>query len=203
MENFNTATSETKKAKSFFSGPKIIFVILGIIVLGEFVYALKVLNSPLPPAPVQRKTVAPLSSAKISLNSPKLSYSLNEIVPVSVVVASGGRTLDGTDVIIHFDPKILEATSGAIVKGKTFDEYPLMTVDSKKGLVTVSGINSLKNGFKGAGQFIMINFKAKTTGKAAVVIDYKPGSTSDSNLVETETSKDILDGVDNLELIIQ
>lgn len=188
--------------KNFFSGPKIIFVILGIIILAEVIYAVKVLNSPTPPPPARRSAVV-TSSGKISLNVSKRSYAVNEVVPVSVTLDSGGRNLAGADLIIQFDSKILEATPGSLTKGSIFDEYPLLSVDMKKGLLSVSGINSLRNGFKGVGQFVYVNFKAKAKGNTSLIIDFKKNSTSDSNLVETGTSKDVLEVVNNLELSVQ
>lgn len=190
--------------KKFFSGPKIIFIILGIIILVEVIYTVKVLNSPTPPATsVQKKAGIEITQGKISLITSKTTYKVNEAILVSVVVDTGGRSLDGIDLIARFDPKVLTATSGAIVRGQIFDEYPVLSVDPKNGLFSVSGINTLKNSFKGTGQFVLLNLTAKAPGKTTLTIDFQKGSTSDSNLVETGTSKDILEVVGNLELTVQ
>lgn len=190
--------------KKLFTGPKIIFVILGIIILAEVIYAFKILSFPPAPSPVPRRSAAVVtSSGVISLNVPKTNYVVNEKIPVSVRIDSGGRTLDGADLIIRFDPKVLEATPGSLIAGSIFDEYPLLSADMKKGLVSVSGVNSTRAGFKGTGQFITVNFKARAKGNTSLIIDFEKGSTSDSNLVETETSKDILETVGNLELSVQ
>ena len=193
--------------KKLFSGPKIIFAILGIILLVEVVYAVRVLTAPAPspstPPPVSKNTVL-LTGGKISLNMPSQTGIMrNQVVPVKVMVESGGHDLDGVDLIISFDPKILEASAGGIIKGSIFDEYPLQSVDSKKGLIAISGISSLKNSFKGTGQFATINLKAKAPGKTVLTVDFAKGSTSDSNLVETGSAKDILEAVDNLELTVR
>lgn len=188
--------------KNFFTGPKIIFAILGVIILAEVIYAVKVLSSPTPPPPPRRSAVV-TSTGKISLNVPKTNYVVNEKIPVSVRLDSGGRTLDGADLIIRFDPKVLEATPGSLIAGSIFDEYPLLSADMKKGLVSVSGANSTRAGFKGTGQFITVNFKARAKGNTSLIIDFEKGSTADSNLVETGTSKDILEVVGNLELSVQ
>lgn len=203
MDNFNIEINDQlKKTKSFFSGPKIIFVILGAILIVEFVYAVKTLTLPTPP-PVVRKATIQKGVGKITLNVPKTVYRVNEVIPVSVRLDSGGRTLDGADLIIRFDPRVLEATPGSLIAGSIFDEYPLLSADMKKGLVSVSGVNSTRVGFKGTGQFITVNFKARAKGNTSLIIDFEKGSTSDSNLVETGTSKDILEEVGNLELSVQ
>lgn len=193
------------KGKKGFSGPKIIFIILGIIILVEVVYAIRVLATPVPPPsqPVPEKIVEK-TAGKISLNVPKTSLAVNEAVPVSVVVDTGGYEVDGVDVVVSFDPKVLEASKAGLVKGEIFDEYPLQSVDASKGLIYISGVNSSKTGFKGTGQFAVINLKAKGAGKASLTIDFvRKGATTDSNLVEMGTSKDILETVDNLELSVQ
>ncbi len=122
---------------------------------------------------------------------------------MAVLVDTGSYSVSGIDLIVHFDPKVLEAASGSLVKGKILDEYPYLSVDSKKGLISISGISSSKNNFTGTGQFALINFKSKLPGKTSLSIDFKPGSTTASNLVDVATSKNILEQVNNLELNIQ
>ncbi len=189
--------------KNFFSGHKIVFAILGVILLAEVVYAVKVLVFSAPPPPPVRKTNIPKTVGKISLTVPKANVKVNEIVSVSVVIDTGGRTIDGADLVVRFDPKILEATPGGLVKGGLFDEYPLVAVDKKTGLISISGVNSLKKGYQGTGQFATLNLKAKLPGNTAITIDFNKGSTTDSNLTETGTAKDLLEAVDNLELVVQ
>lgn len=199
-----------KKVKKMFSGPKIIFLLLGIILLAEVVYAVKVLTFNTPsPAPVKSSTknntaVEKQTAGRISLKVPKVNIVLGEVIPLSVMVDTGTYKINGADLIIRFDPKVLEATSASLVKGKIFDEYPLSSVEAKNGLIVISGVSSLGNNFNGIGQFATINLKAKATGRTSLAVDYKGKNiTVDSNLVEASTSKDILENVDNLELIVQ
>lgn len=191
-----------EKIKRNFSGPKIIFAILGVVLIVELVYAIRVLSSPTPrPVPVNKVTVAK-TVGRISLFAPKRALKVGESVPVSVVVGTGGNTVDGADLIVRFDPKVIEASQEGLIKGKIFDEYPLVSLDSNKGLISISGISSSKKGFTGTGQFASIVLRAKSAGKTAISIDFNKGSTTDSNLVEAATSKDILEVVDNLEFNI-
>lgn len=189
--------------KKLFTGPKIIFAILGVIILVEIIYAVRVLSSSSPSVTSVQKANIETPLGKISLTTPKTTYKVNEDISVSVIVDTGGRLLDGVDLIAHFDPKILSATPGAIIRGQIFDEYPLMSVDSKKGLFSVSGINTLQNSYQGRAKFVVFNLKAKAPGKTSLTIDFQKGLTSDSNMVEAGTSKDILEVVNNLELNVQ
>lgn len=202
-DNFNSGQNKTGKVRSFFSVPKIIFIVLGLIILIEIIYAVKVLTSPSEITEPQTSTEVISSPGKISLSAPKSAFLVNEVIPLYVDIDSGSRMLDGADVIIKFDPKVLEATSGALQKGEIFDEYPLLSADMKNGLISVSGVNSKSGGFKGAGQFLIVNFKAKAKGETSLTVDFAKDVTSDSNLVEAATSKDILESVDNLSLQIQ
>lgn len=200
----NNLQRALEKIKNLFSGPKIVFIILGIALLIEVVYAIRVLTSPTPSSlPVPKPIVQTGAVGKISLTTPQTDIRVNEIIPVSVMIETGSHTIDGVDLIVSFDPKILEVTSGGLVKGNIFDEYPLMSLDPKKGLLSISGVSNFKNSFKGTGQFATINLRAKVPVKTSLTIDFNKGSTTDSNLVETATSKDILEDVSNLELNIR
>ncbi len=189
------------KLKSFF-GPKIVFVVLGIVILVELIYAVRALTVHVTPLPV-RNISNQKPVAKISLMTAKTNLKVNDIVPVSVVLNSGQHSLGGVDLIVHYDPKILEVVPAEIIKGKIFDEYPLISVDKVKGLISISGVSSLKNSFTGTGDFATINLRTKLSGKTSLTVDFTKGSTTDSNLVDLSTSQDVLESVDNLELNIQ
>lgn len=190
--------------KNFFTVPKIIFAILGIVILIEVIFVIRSLTSSVSPLPQIGSQAGVISnSAKISLSTSKTNLRVGEIVPVAVVVDTGEKAVSGADLIIHFDLNVLEASGDAIIKGKIFDEYPLVSVDAKNGLISISGVSSLNKNFKGSGQFALINFKAKAPGKTSLTVDFKKGSTTASNLVDASTSQNVLDNVDNLELEIQ
>lgn len=211
MDNFNAqifsqpnSSGWQDKIKGFLTVPKIIFTVLGIIVLVELILAVRVFFAPTPlPAPQAKNQTVIKAVRKISLNTAKTAFSLNETIPVSVVIDTGSNEISGMDLIVHFDPKILDASTGAIVKGNIVDEYPLANVDSKKGLISISGIEKEQNTFKGVGQFALINFTAKAAGKTSLTIDFIKGSATASNLVDAATSANILEQVNNLELEIR
>lgn len=181
--------------------PKLIFIILGVALAAELVWAVVTFVKPAPPLPPVAK-IQPVSGAKMVLVSPKKSYTVGEIVPVALRVATGGRLVDGVDALIKFDPKVLEATSGAIKKGIIFTEYPLLSVDPKAGLVKISAISSAKS-FSGIGVLANISFKAKSSGTAKLMIDFEKDQTTDSNVVEAQSTKDVLDEVFGLDLSIR
>lgn len=214
MDNFNTNiysrpinNDRMDKVKKFLTVPKIIFLVLGIIILVEIIYAIRIFVSP-SPAPVSLLSTTQSENKKtggnILLSASQTSIKVNETVPVSVTLDTGGHEISGTDVIIRYDPKIIETTSEGLIKGKIFNEYPVASVDNKKGEIVISAFTNIGKGFEGTGQLVSFNLKAKTAGKAILSIDFgNLPSTTDSNLMEASTSKDILESVNNLELNIQ
>ena len=163
------------------------------------IYAIRFLNNPF----AATEPADPPLPPKIILNVQKTSPVQNETIPVAVILDTGEYIISGADLIVRFDPKILEASGGGIVRGNIFEEYPLLSVDSKEGTISVSGVNSVKTGFKGVGQLATLNFKAKAKGSTYLIVEFVKDSTSDSNLIEADTSKDILQGVENAEFNIQ
>lgn len=187
--------------KKYFSRPKIIFAIFGVVVVIEVIYAIRTLTLPAPPPPAP-KTSIQSTVAKISLSTYNTVPKINETVAIPVFVDTGTHTVSGMDLIVKYDPKFLEATPAGLIKGKIFDEYPLKAIDVKNGIISISGV-AVAAGFKGSGQFAEINFRAKTAGKTSVIVDFTKDLTTDSNLVDSTNSKDVLGQVDNLELNIQ
>lgn len=210
MDNFNISTNNPyiePEKKNFFKSHKIIFLILGLIVLIEIIYAVRVLTAPASSSPALLQTEEqPGSEGKISLTVTQSSYNKGDMIAVSVKIDTSGHEISGTDLIVSYNPKILEATSSGLVKGKIFDEYPLISADQSTGMISISGVagvNKRAGGFKGSGEFAVINFKAKEAGPAVLAVSFQKGSTTESNLVEAGTSQNILEAVDNLEIEIQ
>ncbi len=184
-------------------GHRIIFVILGIVILIEGGYLIKtlVLSGSVTPPSAYKASVKNTTS-RITLTALQTKYAVKEIIPVSVMIDTGGHQIQGVDLIVHYDPKIFEVTPGAIIKGGIFDDYPQMSVDASKGLITISGISGVNN-FQGSGQLAIVALKAKTPGNTSLTVDFKKGSTTASNMTEAGSTKNILENVENLDLIIQ
>ncbi|MBI2196781.1 hypothetical protein HYU45_04205 [Candidatus Daviesbacteria bacterium] len=200
MDNFNVTTDNLPKK---FSVLKIIFIVLGVVLVVEIIYAGWTLfpKSGTTSPPVAGTTER--STARISLTAPQQSFQVGDLIPVSVILDSGLKTISGVDLIVRYDPEILEITKAGLSKGNILDEYPLMSVDSGSGLVSISGISSLGGGFAGKGEFATLNFKAKQTANTSLTINFEKDTTTASNLVEANTSKNILEEVDNLEITIE
>ncbi len=168
----------------------------------EIIYAIGVLRSPAAPSPEQQSLLP--REVALMLFSSKSQYKIGEVVAVLVQVDTGNRATEGVDLVLNFDPKVLEASQGAIVKGAIYPEYPQMKTDAKLGQIQISGISGLQGkSFKGQGNFATINFKAKAPGDVNLTVGFSPGQTDDSNVVEALSGNDILETVANLNLAVQ
>lgn len=182
---------------------KIIFIVFAAVIAFELLVGAKTLLTPIK---VVKKTVPQvvLSEGVINLSTPKSLYSVSEIIPVSVKVSTGNHLTSGVDLVLKYDPILLEASSSALTKGSAFDDYPEVNIDSKNGILRASGVVSpSKSGFNGSGDFGVINFIAKSKGVTSISLEFSPNATGDSNMVELETNKDILGKVSEVKINIQ
>lgn len=183
---------------------KIIFIVFVAVIAFELLMGAKTL---LRPIKVVQKTPSPpvvLSEGIINLSTPKSSYNVSEIVPVFVKVSTGNHLTSGVDLVLNYDPSILEASSSSLTKGSTFDDYPEINIDSKKGILRASGVISpVKVGFNGNGDFGVIKFSAKAPGVTTISLEFSPNATNDSNMIEPATNQDILGKVTSVKINIQ
>lgn len=201
-----TAAESFKPSKKWFKTWKIIYPILGIMVIVELILGFKALLAPLPQS--QGQKLLPIKDAKLILVHPTkgLNFKVGDDISVPIRVSTGGHYTSGTDLILRYDPKVLEPAQDFFLLGKIYDSYPLTNIDRKEGVIKVSAVVSAgKKGFNGIGELGIANFTAKAKGDANLTIVFsKPGLTSDSNVFATdEGSKDVLGTVTNLKLNIK
>lgn len=189
---------------------KIIYLVIalaGVLLVVELAWAYATLYKP---TSSKNITVLPTTTqsqkTKISLVAPKTSLAVGEEVTVVVSISSNVLT-DGTDLVINYDPKLIEVvpapgTQNPITVGSMYSQYPSNKLDKPRGIITVSGISSEKNGTLANGVFGTMIFRAKAIGSAQVTVSYISGATNESNVIETATGKDVLGEVQNLQLVI-
>lgn len=176
-------------------------MLLGVVIVVEVLWAGWVLyqtnrqisQTVLPPATKAQPT-------QIELVTDKTSVKVGEKFTVTINMLSDKLT-DGADLIINYDPQLMLAEP--VIVGTLYNEYPKNTIDVKEGKITVSGISTERAGIKPNGLFGSIVFTAKAPGSSAISLDFTPGSTVDTNVIEQGTGKDILEKVNNVEVKIQ
>lgn len=185
---------------------KLIFTVVVVIILvAELIWGGWTLTKKFPQTQVQPAVSQPEVQSTIILKALKSEFKLGENLPVTIELSTAKST-DGTDVVIIYDPKKLQVVSGAskapVTVGSLYNEYPSNKIDENTGRIFISGVTSQANGVVGNGVFGSITFKAKVAGPTTISIDFTPNSTVDSNIIETKTAKDVLTGVNNLEINI-
>lgn len=147
--------------------------------------------------------VSPTLVQAASLSISPASGTFNKGCPVSLTISldTSGAQTDGTDVILLYDPTRLTATTTA--QGSIYPDYPLNTIDSQSGKISISGLASATSSFSGSGTFATVNFMVADTaptGTTQVKFDFDPSDkskTTDSNIAEKGTLQDILSNATN------
>ncbi len=200
-KDFQTTTSTSsggfRGIKNF---SKLIILIFGVVIVGEIIFGIRTLTSP-------AKTVGkvqPITGGKIFLSSPNQTFKVGDPVPVNLRIDTGGNNINGVDVVINYNPGFMTITRQSIETQGVFTDFPLLEVDDKNGVVRISGIASVNQpGFSGIGTLAKLNFTAKAaTSQTKMMVNFTPGLTTESNIIEAGSSQDILDGVTDLNLTI-
>jgi hypothetical protein len=198
------------KSNSYLSNilkSKVILVLAVLILVESFVVFKAFTSKPtniaqLPQSQIASQvlplTVGPLGGAKIALTIENKNYKIGERVPVKIRVFSGGYYSDGVDLVLKYDPKVLEVTPEEISGGNIFQNFPVKNVDSSSGTIQISAISSTSGeSFNGIGDFVTINFRTISIGSSEVNVVYTPNQTDDSNVIQQQESIDMLTDVIN------
>lgn len=201
--------------KAIFQGRvNLLFFILGLVILGEIVWAVFYLSQPIKkaealPSPKAVTLPTPASKPSFSLNPKEGSFRVGEEFRVDIVLDTSGRKVAAGDAILHFDPQKLSVLdsmatiSGVqIVPGALFSHHPGNLV-TDTGRIALSGLSEIDEFYRGQGVFGTITFRAEATGSALVTFEFQPGETSDSNLADYETANDVLGQVTNGEYVLK
>lgn len=181
-----------------FLNKKVLLTAFALIILAEIIWAGWVfygMNSQTP----KTTTVVPEKPTQIELQSDQTTVKVGDQFSVFINVSSTRET-DGTDLIITYDPKLLSASP--LTLGTLYNDYPVNKIDSALGKITVSGISTGVKGIIPNGLFGTIVFSALSSGQVAVTLDFVPSSTVDTNVIEKDSGKDILEKVTNLNVTI-
>lgn len=144
--------------------------------------------------PVQNQ----FSSMKIQAS--KTSFAMSEKIPVSVVASSDGKAVTAFDTVIEYDPQFLTLTER---KPPPLQDFSYFGKNSTT-LISVSAVQKVDSTaqvkFDNTTLF-ELEFTPKKPGKTVLKIIYMPGSTSESNLIDS-SSEDILSQAAGVEITI-
>jgi hypothetical protein len=179
--------------------PLIVIVVSVVLIIGEIIFGIRSLSTP---TPIIGK-IQPITGGQLLLVPVVPTTALGRPLTVKIRVDTGGHTIAGVDVILKFDPKFISADSQSFKPEAVFTDFPLINIDNNSGVVKISGISDINQpGYNGIGTLGSLTFIPKASGKTSIKIDYQPGSTIDSNIIESRTSQDIIDKVTDLNINI-
>ena len=181
---------------------KWVLIIVGVVLVVEIIWIFKFAGqSATLPVAANPENISDQPMASIILSVPKTTFQVGEKIPVSINIDSIKAT-DGTDLVLIYDPSLVNAADSVAV-GTIYSDYPLNASDNTAGKISVSGISSDPLGKVARGVFGTATFEAKAPGKVKIAVDFTKGSTIDSNIIETKTTKDLLGKVGNVEVEIK
>lgn len=148
------------------------------------------------------------TNPKIILSIPKKEFEVGETIPVTIKIDTAQSNTIAADVILNYDPKMVSTITPLISqnfrKGDIYSDYPSISNNPSTGIFQASAINSLGGqGFKGEGDFGVLNLKANAPGTATIKVDFQKGAKGDSNLLGEADSVDILEMVEDLTITIR
>ncbi len=141
---------------------------------------------------------------KIELKADHSEIQIGDIVAVSIMVDTDTKPVDGIDISLSYDPKILMpivVDKQAIIPGKLFPDVAFNAFNTKEGTASMSAISTLNKNFAGEGTMGVISFKALAKGSTMVKVVAQPGNTTDSNMVAE--GKEILTETKDAAITIQ
>lgn len=122
-------------------------------------------------------------AANLLFKTGKANITAGDTFPVTVELTGGEPTL-GTDVIIKYEPDMVEAES--VKEGLLYPSYqpiPSKRINPVNGTVFISGTAQISKPVAANGSLATITFKALKTGQAEISFDYKEGATNKTGIV--------------------
>lgn len=146
-------------------------------------------------------TKASESNASLSLSPINGTYDLTSKVtyPVGIIMDSGGKAIDGVDVVISYDPAKVKIVDSTVTSASVFENIPANSAAG--GKIRFSGLTFNAKPVSG----IIGTFRIQPIAKGNVEFSFEftPGSTTDSNIADHASAQDILGKVTNAKFTIK
>ena len=128
--------------------------------------------------------IVSVSAAEFILQASETSVVVGKTFTVTVNLTGGEPTL-GTDMVLSFDPdrlivKIIQTSP----LYPTYNPVGEKRIDQENGVVTLSGSGGIGQEVSAEGEFATIMFKAIKPGQATIGVDYTPGETNKSGIID-------------------
>ncbi len=157
----------------------------------------KIINSEKINDNIERKAI-------LSLSPQKEESKIGNIFPVEILLDTKDFEIDGVDVFLKYDPKILEISGkeGSRIRiGNIFENFMGSEINKETGLIKFSALSKPKEKFQGQGKIATINFKSLEEGMTKISFIFERGLTTDTNV--SRKGEDVLLDVVDGEYIIK
>ncbi len=182
--------------------PKLIYGLIILVIVIQLVWAVRTIINGRYTASAAPQ-IKNASFGSVVLSNPNTKQVLvNSTVTTNIRINTGGHGTDSTDLIIKFNPAVLEASpSSFFTSGNAYREYILTEVDNKTGTIRLIGATPPNTeGFVGIGNFGTLNFRAKAVGNSPLTVTLNKNSTAESNMVDTLSGNNILEQTFNTDV---
>ena len=150
----------------------------------------------------QKTALSPISQpsilGRLSLSPNQGKFKVGEKFSVGIILESKDYPVNGTDVILNFDPTLLTIEEKGVQTTSVFPLYPRNWVNKEKGEVILTGLATApaENPFGGPQTLGFLTFRGLKQGLAQVSIVHsqKEGSPS-STIIKAKGSENILSEV--------
>lgn len=193
------------------------FLLIGLIGLGAG-YGVSITVFPFSSKPKQKIAPQPLAESvetaktdktkfigQISVQFNSESAQIGQPVEAEISIDTKDAVINGFDAILQFDPLVWETASLQFEtpEDSDFAIYPVNEVDGLKGEARLSGLTSPEAGFTGDVVVGTLSLTPKKSGELDLKVLFEGmGKGNDSNLAQTQTSKDILGKVIDGKVIV-
>lgn len=141
-------------------------------------------------------------AATLSLSPASGTFNSGCPFTLSIILDTLGAKTDGTDAILIYDSsRFAISTSSIAPNTSVYPDFPGNNVDEAAGKITISGLGSVNTPYSAKGTLASLNFTVKDAapaGATQIKFEFDPADkqkTTDSNVVERDTIRDVLNEV--------
>ncbi len=195
--------------------PKIIFIVLSMVIVGELIWGVWYLTKPRPQIKTQGDKLIILEpqeqpAIEVKLNSKTKELRVGDTLKVDIVLAGNADGIVGMDLLLKYDPKSLSLVSAptSFASGNIFPEYLGENINPSQGIFSISGTSidpisiSEEDDEDEDKVFGSLSFKALKSGNTLLQISYQKGSTTETNVMQASSGLDVIDKIRNLSVKI-
>jgi len=147
---------------------------------------------------LQKRTSWPTKAgeekAQLWLLPTQVKLKQGEETEVKVFLVSRVKDVGGVDLVLKYNPILLEVVGNTIEPGIIFNYYRDRLVDNRKGIIRLSSSGN----FKGEGTFATFNIKGKEIGNGKIEIVSSETSADSAVVWDSEEKGNILGNIYNL-----